>query len=71
MENKEKENISFALGISLSHESNRIKPKMIVRNVNMPNEIIMIQLKFFIKSLEEENYPDFKNNLTKIGFSPE
>ncbi len=70
MENKEKESIGFVLGIKL-HENNITKPKMIIRDVNMPRDIVINQLRSLIKMLEEEDYPHFKNNLTKIGIGPE
>lgn len=71
VENKEKESISFVLGIKLLHENNIIKPKMVIRDLNMPPDIVVNQLKSLIKMLEEENYPNFKNSLTKIGMKPE
>lgn len=70
VENKGKESVGFVLGIRL-HEGNAKKPRVIIRDINMPRDIVINQLRNLVKMLERENYPDFKNNLTKIGIGSE
>ncbi len=70
MENKEKENIGFIVGIKL-YDGKTPKPRMIIRDINMPRDIVINQLRNLVKMLEEEYYPDFKKDITKIGTGPE
>ena len=67
MGNQEKEVRKFALGIKLIN----YKPKLTLYNLNIPNEIVITQLRNLIKMLEEDYYPNFKDNITKIGIGPE
>ena len=69
MENKEKESISFILGIKILREGKILKPQIAMRDVNMPIDIVINQIRNVIKMLEEDQYPDFKNNVTKVGMT--
>lgn len=70
MENKEKESIGFVLGIKL-YGDKATEPRIIIRDINMPRDIVINQLRNLTKMLEEDYYPDFKNNITRIGMGPE
>lgn len=71
MENRKKETIKFALGIDLVLDNNgKIKPKLIAKNINMPNDIIINQLRLFVKMLEENYYPNFKGSTTVVDLWP-
>lgn len=60
------------IGILLYQNTNgKLKPTLINKNFNIPPEIIMGQLKLFIKLITKSYYPDFKENTTIIDLDPE
>lgn len=67
MENQEKELGRFAANIVLLEENKKLKPVFITRSNNMSPDIIINQLKLFIKSLEDSYYPKFKDNMINIS----
>ena len=71
METKEKETRKCVIGMELVYNKESFNPKITLANINMPAELMIAQLRSLLKMLEEEHYPDFKNNLTKIGIRPE
>lgn len=71
MEEKQKEARKCVIEIELFYDKESFKPKVTIGNLNMPVEVIVTQLRSLVKLLEEEIYPDFKNNITKIGVRPE
>lgn len=67
---EEKEPRRFSLGIELNTNNAILKPRFIVRNSNMSKDIIINQLRLFIKKLEDDYYPDFRNDITTINSDP-
>ncbi len=70
MEAKEKETRKCVIGMELFYNKKDFRPKLTLANINMPTEVMIAQLRNLIKMLEEENYPDFKNNITKFRVRP-
>ena len=69
---QEKEISRFALSISLIQDNDgKIIPKFFNRNSKMPIDIIISQLKLFTRTLEDDYYPEFRNNMTTINFGPD
>lgn len=60
----------IAIKLFLDNEMN-IKYKFDSLDLNIPKEMIITQLRTFIKILEEDYYPDFKDNITTISGKPE
>ena len=72
MEGSEKEVGRSFIGISIYQDSNgKIKPRLINKNFNIPVDIIISQLKFLQKMLEDNHYPRFKGNTTIINLGSE
>ncbi len=62
----EERGITFALGIKLFLDENKIYARTAVHNVKMPTEIILAQLRSLVKMFEEDYYSEFKNSITYI-----
>lgn len=72
MVNERKEIGRSFIGISLYQNTNgKLKPTLINKSFNIPPEIIIFQLKLFVKMLEENYYPDFKDGVSTVNIDPE
>ena len=62
----------FVIGISLLQSNNRkITADFTNKNFNIPKQIIISELRLFLRMLEDDLYPDFKNNITTINIGPD
>lgn len=72
MEDGKKEIGRFKLGISLLQEENgKITTIFFNRNFNVSKDVVLSQLRLFIKMVEDEVYPSFRDNITTIDLGPE
>ena len=72
MESREKEIGRFGVGISILQEENgKIKANFVNKNFNVPRELIITELRLFLRMLEDNLYPDFKDNITTIDIGPD
>ncbi len=62
---------AFTLSINLFEENGIFMPKFESFNFNMPKEVLMSQLKSFLKRLEDDYNRSFKDNITTISGKPE
>ena len=62
---------NFGLSIKLFRDNGEFIPIFRGLDKNMPKEIIISQLKSFLKKLEDEYNADFKGDITKINGAPE
>ncbi len=52
--------IRFLLGIRLWHDSNGIKDKEVqISDEGMPKEVVIMQIKSYLKELENDYFKDF------------
>ena len=66
MEKSKKEIGRFALAIQLLQGEENLDSKVSSYDFNMPKEMLITQLRTFVKMLEENYYPEFKGNITSI-----
>ncbi len=67
MEETKKEIGRFAASIVILEENKKLKPLFFTRSTNMSPDVLITQLKLFIKSLEDSYYPKFKDNMINIS----
>ncbi len=72
MAENEKEIGRLAVAISfLQDEMGNVKTRVINRNINLLPEVMISSLRMLVKMLEDDYYPDFRNNITTINSSPD
>ena len=72
MESTGEELGKFIVGIYLIQgNEGTLYPKLFNKNINMPKDIIINQLRLLAKSLEDDYYPEFRNNITTINLGPD
>lgn len=62
---------AFSLSINLFEENRILIPIFKSFNFNMPKEVLMAQLKAFLKNIEDNYNGSFKDNITTISGKPD